>query len=69
MIRDPSDGSVREPKKSEVGNLATKPDFSESDTGLPPVRKRAEQLQKSREWVKDYFAKRGEKHAISDTQS
>jgi len=65
MIRDPSDGSVREPTKSapeglrslnsgEIGPSVTL-DCSGADTGLAPLEKdRAERLKRSREWLENY---------------
>lgn len=51
MIRDPSDGSVREPRRPMV-------------SGLPePDKKAADELarlQRDREWLKDYFKRKGE---------
>ncbi len=46
MIRDPSDGSVRAPRKPE-------------ESGLPPVQdpgslKETERLNKLREWLQEY---------------
>ena len=46
MIRNPSDGSVREPRKPE-------------EPGLPPVQdpaslKEAERLQRARDWLVEY---------------
>ena len=54
MIRDPSDGSVREVPKAET--MLVKP-TSSPDTGIrQPVRTDAkERLERSRSWLKDYF--------------
>lgn len=57
MIRDPSDGTVREKPKAEVGiptSIVSKP--SGPDTGLrQPTRTDAqERLEKSRQWLKSY---------------
>ena len=63
MIRDPSDGSVREPPKAEVGIPTSKP-APGPDTGIrQPTRTDAqERLERSRQWLKDYYAsKDGEK--------
>lgn len=49
MIRDPSDGSVREPRKIEMTS-ALAPSKDES--------KRAEQLQRSREWLRNYLERK-----------
>lgn len=45
MIRDPSDGSVREPRKPMVSGMP-EPDQHAKDE--------LERLNKSREWLKDY---------------
>jgi len=70
MIRDPSDGSVREPTKSapeglrslnsgEIGPSVTL-DCSGADTGLPAEKpKMAKRLEASREWLKSYRARKG----------
>jgi hypothetical protein len=69
MIRDPSDGSVREKPeeaskvrvpKSAVGIPATHP-----DTGLrQPTRTDAqERLERSREWLKQYHKPKDKAHA------
>jgi hypothetical protein len=55
MIRDPSDGSVREkPEVAKLRNHAT------PDTGLrQPTRTDAQiRLERSRTWLKDYHEKR-----------
>lgn len=63
MIRDPSDGSVREapPKQvKQAPGLNTAP--AGAFSGLPSGSARAanqERLERSRNWLKDYFAKRG----------
>ncbi len=60
MIRDPSDGTVREPPKSEVGIHMTETDMPVS--GLPATSqkpKHIERLEASREWLKTYHAKKG----------
>jgi len=64
MIRDPSDGTVREPQKSApVGTSSlpsgendpsVMPDCAGADTGLPPTKDRAERLKYSREWLEKY---------------
>jgi hypothetical protein len=65
MIRDPSDGSVRE-KPSAVGIPIAKQDASKlrapPDTGLrQPTRTDAqERLEESRKWLKDYHTKKTE---------
>lgn len=54
MIRDPSDGSVREPKK---------PDLGMPTSGLAPIDKdqanEAARLKRSREWLEEYYKRRG----------
>lgn len=45
MIRDPSDGSVREPPKAEVGIPTSQP--------VKPTKEQL-RLQRSREWLRDY---------------
>lgn len=69
MIRDPSDGSVREPPKSGPPRLNSLPSGESGppvmatvggpDTGLrQPVRTDAqERLERSREWLKNYQEK------------
>jgi hypothetical protein len=64
MIRDPSDGSVRE--KPEVGIPATAPPAAKPgmpQSGLPPLTAEqageAARLVRSREWLKEYRAKPG----------
>jgi hypothetical protein len=63
MIRDPSDGSVKEPQKPEVGIPATKseagPILDTTTSGLPTGSSKPEniaRLEKSREWLRDYRA-------------
>ena len=58
MIRDPSDGTVREKPKAEMASAKPRPS---PDTGLrQPTRTDAqERLDKSREWLKNYQAKKG----------
>lgn len=50
MIRDPSDGLVRERRKFEVSALPENPEQKE----------RAARLQASREWLKDYLERKGQ---------
>lgn len=60
MIRDPSDGSVREPAKSDVPetNSASAKPNSVSESGLrAPSPKLAARLQSSREWLAEQRAK------------
>lgn len=58
MIRDPSDGSVKEitPEANEINAVAPKPAPKGIDTGIrQPTRTDAqERLERSREWLKDY---------------
>lgn len=78
MIRDPSDGTVRESNpvskrlrewEAEVGIPATKPVVKDSlttpDTGLrQPTRTDAqERLDRSRDWVREFHAKKEREHA------
>lgn len=73
MIRDPSDGSVREPKKSAPERLTsqnTAERLPSSDaavsgagtsSGLPLESTKPEniaKLEKAREWLRDYHAKK-----------
>ena len=55
MIRDPSDGSVREAPKPEIQTSKPVP-----DTGIrQPTRTDAqERLEKSREWLKAYHERK-----------
>lgn len=49
MIRDPSDGSVKEPVKPEI-------------TGLPELKKDSderERLERAREWLREWNARNG----------
>ena len=70
MIRDPSDGSVREtksvlPRSSDDGSILSHPmPVSEPGmaSGLPTASSKPEniaRLEKSRDWLKDWKAKRG----------
>lgn len=71
MIRDPSDGSVREeitPQSNKINEVAPKPAPKgiSPDTGIrQPTRIDAqERLERSRQWLKDYHAsKHGENAA------
>jgi hypothetical protein len=59
MIRDPSDGSVRE--KPVVGIPVTKPDIAMPTSGLragSTKPENIERLEKSREWLRDYLKDR-----------
>jgi len=65
MIRDPSDGSVREPKAklSENPTLKEKPESNQGPilgteiSGLPAAKaKDADRHKRSREWLADYRA-------------
>jgi hypothetical protein len=70
MIRDPSDGSVREAPQADLKPAGRTPG---PDTGLrQPTRTEAqERLERSREWLRDYRAKkeRGNAARGSDDQS
>lgn len=67
MIRDPSDGTVREklsknnefnPQTEYSGSYGSKPVLETKTSGLPISRAKAEyleRLEKSREWLKQYF--------------
>lgn len=59
MIRDPSDGSVRETPKADIGIPTSKPTPG-PDTGIrQPTRSDAvERLEKWRKWLADYHAKK-----------
>jgi hypothetical protein len=75
MIRDPSDGTVREIPKSAPQQTATQNNAERvpssdaalcgADTGLrQPTRTDAQQrLEKAREWLKDYHAKKERENA------
>ena len=69
MIRDPSDGSVKEisPNASEIKPVVAKSPAKGigPDTGIrQPIRTDAqERLERSREWLKDYHARKDEAHA------
>jgi hypothetical protein len=63
MIRDPSDGTVREPVRHHPELLKPKdnlPNTRDFDTGLrQPIRTDAqERLERSREWLAMYLAER-----------
>lgn len=51
MIRDPSDGSVRAPRKFEMPQRLKEEDATD-------VAKERERLRKSREWLEEYYRKR-----------
>lgn len=58
MIRDPSDGSVKEITltSNETKTLAVKTAPEGIISGLPPEKaKQAVRLQESRDWLKQYF--------------
>lgn len=66
MIRDPSDGTVREeinPEANKINTVAPKqaPKGIDPDTGVrQPTRTDAQvRMEKSREWLKDYHARKG----------
>lgn len=61
MIRDPSDGSVREKPEADIGVPTSKPHSHNShNSGLrQPTRTDAqERLEESRKWLKTYHAKK-----------
>jgi hypothetical protein len=49
MIRDPSDGSIRDASKPEVGIPATKP---------PEPTKDQLRMERSRQWLREYHARK-----------
>jgi hypothetical protein len=60
MIRDPSDGSVKEitPHANEINSLSRKYGSEGITSGLPITNHKAEylvRLEKSREWLKNWF--------------
>jgi len=68
MIRDPSDGSVRDvtaPEANEINQLAAKTAVSVTiPSGLPTASTRPQmiaKLEKSREWLKNYHDSKGMK--------
>jgi hypothetical protein len=69
MIRDPSDGSVKEitPEANKINTVAPKPASKEigPDTGLrqPTKTIAQERLERSREWLKKYHATKETTHA------
>jgi hypothetical protein len=64
MIRDPSDGSVREAPKAEVAKVRSRA-TPEPDTGVrqPTKTDAMMRLEFSREWLKNYHAKKEARHA------
>ena len=60
MIRDPSDGSVREKRKIEVSGLAG-PTKEQKDEW--------KRLEMSREWLKDYQARKASQHERDDKET
>jgi hypothetical protein len=68
MIRDPSDGTIKEvsPEANQINAVATKTATKEigPDTGIrQPTRTDAMQrLDKSREWLRKYHAKKERQH-------
>lgn len=66
MIRDPSDGSKRtaegiDPAANEINTIVAKTCSKEITSGLPITKDKADELtrlEKSREWLKTYWAKR-----------
>lgn len=70
MIRDPSDGTVKEimPQANEINPLTEEIGSKEIISALPPTTTKPsylERLAKSREWLKEYHIKAltaGENH-------
>ena len=62
MIRDPSDGSVRDAPKAETVSVKPRPS---PDTGIrQPTRTDAqERLERSRKWLKDYQERKRREYA------
>jgi hypothetical protein len=63
MIRDPSDGSVREPNRCEKPIFDEKPVLGTGASGLPPTTTNATQLarlERDREWLKNYLHRKVE---------
>jgi hypothetical protein len=62
MIRDPSDGTVREVPKAEMVSAKPRPS---PDTGVrqPTKTDAMQRLEFSREWLKNYHAKKETAHA------
>lgn len=57
MIRDPSDGSVRESTKPAAGIPTTKPVLDHATSGLQTGSQKPEniaKLERSREWLRQY---------------
>jgi hypothetical protein len=67
MIRDPSDGTVKEinPEANKINTVAAKQAPKGIDTGIrQPTRTDAqERMEKSREFIRDYYAKKETAHA------
>lgn len=65
MIRDPSDGSVRENPAAAQNAITEEPSILSSppaDTGLPPLPSKPKdiaKLEKSREWLQNYKSQKG----------
>lgn len=65
MIRDPSDGTVREPARCwpEPRDFAPKPAIESGTSGLATDRLKADELarlERSRDWLKARFNRRAE---------
>jgi hypothetical protein len=63
MIRDPSDGSVKEisPDANQINSVVVKSPSKEITSGLPPIGEtELDRLNKWRAWLKDYFNPKGE---------
>lgn len=64
MIRDPSDGSVREPPKPEKPTSTVSKSPSPGTGIRQPTRTDAqERLERSREWLRNYHATKETTHA------
>jgi hypothetical protein len=61
MIRDPSDGSVRETPKADMQIHRPKTEVGIPVSGLPPASTKPQmiaKLEKSREWLKNYHGRK-----------
>jgi hypothetical protein len=61
MIRDPSDGSVREHRQEPLKSNDVSPKKASFDTGLPTGSQKPKniaRLEASRAWLKDYHARK-----------
>jgi hypothetical protein len=65
MIRDPSDGTIKEitPEANDINSLPAKTRSEEITSGLPTASTKPKdlaRLEKSREWLKRYFKRNPE---------